>query len=544
MPRMGRHSFSTNGFGLERASASPTRLFTADSTLATVYLVNPLEVLSKTFRYSCSTAIAYLLVPWCALGQPFWPQFRGPLGQGLSSSARPPVTFSSSNALWSTDVPPGHSSPVIWGNQIFLTCVEGDKLDCRAYDRTNGKLIWTRPVAVDKLEQTQAYNNAAASTPAVDADSVIFYFGSYGLLAFTHAGEPLWEKKLPVQVSRGHYGAGTSPILCNDLIVLANDTDEGGSCLLAFKRKSGQPAWEAPRPLIGAGWSTPVFWSGAGKPEIVLLGSKKLIAYDPGTGKELWSVPGFPLETSCSPAFEGEHLFACSAAIGGRSGEKIEPDGWKQLVAFDKNKDGKVQFEEVPDNFHLIIRGELPEGHPGRTLPFNTREMIQGMDQDKDGALSESEWNKAMEGFVSMDSPVLMSLVGGLETKEQERIVWKYGRGIPEIPSPLAWHGKVFLIRDGGILQCMDSNKGAVLYQERVGAAGGYAASPVGAQDRIYLASQSGTVTVVDAKSDSLKVLARNPLGEKISATPALAENAIYVRTDKHLFAFTESTAK
>jgi outer membrane protein assembly factor BamB len=276
----------------------------------------------------------------------------------------------------------------------------------------------------------------------------------------------------------------------------------------------------------------------------VLLGSKKLAAYDPGSGKELWSLPGFPLETTCSPAFENERLFACSAGLGGRSGRKFDFDGWKQFLALDKNKDGKVQFEEVPAEFRLVIRAELPEGHPGRLLPFNIRDMIQGLDEDKDGALSEQEWNKGMDAFESMDVPVLMAVRGGLEHKEEDRLVWKFGRGVPEIPSPLAFHGKLFLVRDGGILQCMDASKGTMLYQERLGVSGGYAASPIGAQDRVCLASQSGTIIVLDAASDSLKVLARNPLGEKITATPALAENAIYVRTDKHLFAFAGDSAK
>jgi outer membrane protein assembly factor BamB len=490
------------------------------------------------------SALLALLAPCSLLAQPFWPQFRGPMGQGLSASARPPLTFSPTNALWSAEVPPGHSSPVIWGNTIFFGCVEGEKLTCRAYDRAGGKLLWTRPVPVDALQKTHAFNNAAASTPAVAADVVVFYFGSYGLLAFTHHGEPVWERKLPSQVSRGNYGAGTSPILCTDLVVLANDTDEGGSRLLAFKRKNGEPAWETPRPLITAGWSTPVLWSEAGRPEIVVLGSKKLAAYDPASGKEVWSLPGFPTETACSPAFEGDRLFACSAGIGGRSSQKFEFDGWRQFLAFDKNKDGKIQFEEVPQDFHLVIRGELPEGHPGRELPFNTREMIQGMDEDKDGALSEQEWTKAMESFESLDVPVLMAVRGGLAHKAEERIAWQHARGIPEIPSPLAYHGKVFLVRDGGLLQCLDSVKGTVMYQERLGVSGGYSASPIGAQDRVYLASQAGTVIVIDPSSDSLKVLARNPLGEKITATPALAENTIYVRTDKHLFAFADPPRK
>jgi len=491
-------------------------------------------------RFCATLSLGYLLsfVPQPVLGQPYWPQFRGPNGQGVSTSAHPPLSFSTDKALWRTEVPPGHSSPVIWGGKIFFTCVEGKALDCRAYDRASGKLLWSRPVPAEKLEETQAFNNPAAPTAAVDGERVVFYLGSYGLLAFTHDGKPVWEKKLPPQVSRGHYGTGTSPILCNDLIVLANDTDEGGSRLLAFKRNSGELAWEAPRPLFTAGWSTPILWSQGGQSEIVLLGSKKLVAYHPETGKELWSVPGFPLETACSPAYEGERLLVCSAAIGGRSSAKFEFDGWKQLIAFDKNKDGKIQFAEVPDDFHLTIRSELPDGHPGKLLPFDTREMLKGMDEDKDGAASEQEWNKSMDGFQSLDSPVLMAIRGGSMPKEDERVAWKVGRGIPEMPSPLAYDGKVFLVRDGGIVQCLDNAKGTVLYEERLGTLGGYAASPIGALDRVYVASQSGTITVLDAHSDSLKVLAKNPLGEKISATPAFAGDVIYVRTDKHLYAF------
>jgi outer membrane protein assembly factor BamB len=213
-------------------------------------------------------------------------------------------------------------------------------------------------------------------------------------------------------------------------------------------------------------------------------------------------------------------------------------------LAFDSNKDGKVQFEEIPEDFHLTIRPELPEGHPGRQLGFNTREMVKGMDEDKDGALSEAEWTKLMADFESIDSPVLMALRGGPIEKGEDRVAWKCARGIPEIPSPLAYRGKLFLVRDGGIMQCLDTAKGNVLYQERLGVSGGYTASPVGARDCVYLASQSGTIIIIDARSESLNVLARNVLGEKIAATPAFAENVIYVRTDKHLFAFAEEPRK
>ena len=145
---------------------------------------------------------------------------------------------------------------------------------------------------------------------------------------------------------------------------------------------------------------------------------------------------------------------------------------------------------------------------------------------------------KFTEGFKKSDAPVLMAVRPGLSLKNEDRVAWTYSRGIPEVPSPLSYRGKLYLVRDGGLLQCMDTRTGSVLYRERIGASGGYTASPVAAEDHIYLASQSGTITVIDARSTKLNVLAQNALEEKITATPALVGNSIYIRTDKHLYAF------
>jgi outer membrane protein assembly factor BamB len=474
-----------------------------------------------------------------AFGQPFWPQFRGPEGQGVSSSAHPPLAFSTSNALWAAELPDGHSSPCIWGGKIFLSTFESNRLECRAYDRASGRLLWAKPVPAEKIEATQAFNNPAAPTPAADAARVVFYFGSYGLLAYTHEGDLVWERKLPAQVSRGSYGSASSPILCGDLLIQALDTDEGGSRLLALTRATGEKAWETPRPLFSSGWSTPVVWTGKGKPQIVLLGSKKLTAYDPADGKELWSVAGFPIETAPSPAFDDKQVFACSAAVGGRSNPKFDGSAWQDLLQFDAKKDGKIQIANVPESYRLVIRSELPEGHPGRTLPFPVRGMLESMDKDKDGAVSKEEWDTAMGQFEGMDTPVLMALrPGDANGDGPPPVAWKIQRGIPEIPSPVCYQGKVFLVRDGGLVQCLAADSGTVLYQERLGVGGGYAASPIAADGRLYLASQSGTIIVIDAGSDQLKVLASNPLGERITATPAMAEDKLYVRTEKHLFAF------
>jgi outer membrane protein assembly factor BamB len=479
------------------------------------------------------------MVASCGHGQPYWPQFRGPTGAGISPSARPPISFGVRDAVWATEVPPGHSSPCVWGNRIFLTTFAEGKLECRAYDRAKGTQVWAKPVEVEQLEKTHPFSNPAAPTPAADGEHVVFYFGSYGLLAYSHEGRLLWDKKLPAPVSRGNYGSGSSPVLYGDLVIQALDTDEGGSRLFAFRRATGEKAWETARPLFACGWSTPVVWTHGGKPEIVLLGSKKLVAYEPAEGKELWSAAGFPLETVPSPACDEERVYACSAGIGGRTNPKFEAFGLAELLQFDANKDGKVQLSEVPESYRFVQRPELPEGHPGRVLPFPARAILEGMDKNKDGVVSQEEWDQAIAAFEQVDTPVLMALRPGSPDKSETNLVaWQLSRGIPETPSPLCYRGKVYLVRDGGLLQCLDSVSGTVLYQERLGVLGGYSASPVAADDRVYLASQSGTVTVVDARERSLKVLARNALGEKITATPALVEDKLYVRTEKHLFAF------
>jgi outer membrane protein assembly factor BamB len=472
--------------------------------------------------------------------QPYWPQFRGPNGQGTAESAHPPLTFSpTENAIWSVAVPPGHSSPSVWGGKIFLSTFEGGGLQCRAYDRATGKLAWTRNVPAEKIERTHAFNNPAAPTPAADQQRVVFYFGSFGLLCFSHDGKELWRKELPAQVSRGSYGSATSPIILSERVVQVLDTDQGGSRLLALELTNGSTAWETPRPLCSAGWSTPAVWSGEGRSAIVVLGSKMLAAYDASKGTELWSIAGFPIETAPSVATGDGLVFACAAGVGGRANPNFEGVHWSDLLKLDTNHDGKLQKAEIPKDYKLVLRPELPEGHPGRLLPFPLASIFDGFDEDKNGELTEKEWNSTMEKFVSADTPMLMAIrPAATGTNEQDRVAWKRSRGLPEVPTPLCYEHKLFVVRDGGLLQCLEASSGTVLYEERLGVAGGYTASPIAADGRVYLSSHSGTITVVDARAKELKVLAQNVVGEKITATPALIENVMYVRTDQHLFAF------
>ena len=126
----------------------------------------------------------------------------------------------------------------------------------------------------------------------------------------------------------------------------------------------------------------------------------------------------------------------------------------------------------------------------------------------------------------------------GSRRSTQSHVAWQLRRGIPEIPSPLCSRGRLYLVRDGGLVQCVRPGTGEVIHEDRLGVGGSYCAPPLAASGRIYLVSHAGTVVVLDGTSDRLQMLATNLLGGKIWATPALAENTLYVRTEKHLYAF------
>ena len=433
----------------------------------------------------------------------------------------------------------GHSSPCVAGERIFLTTFDEGKLECRAYDRATGRLLWSQPVPAEQVESTHPFSNPASSTPVADRERVVFYVGSFGLLCFDHAGQELWRKPLPRQKSRGGYGSASSPTLMGDRVILLLDTDEGGSRLLALNRNNGETLWESPRPLVSAGWSSPVVWQRADAVELVVLGSKRLAAYDPETGAERWYVDGFPLEPVWIPVVSDDLLFAGGAGIGGRSAPKFDGFRWADTIALDANGDGRLQKSEVPDDYQAVLRPELPEGHPGRLFPFPLKGFLDRMDSDSNGEVTRQEWDKNLAGFEQIDAPVLMAIgEQRVEPGDADRVKWRHARGIPEVPSPLCYENKLFLVKDGGLLQCLDAKSGQVHYQERLGVAGGYTASPVAADGRVYFAAHSGTVIVVNARATELAVLARNNLGEKITATPALVDGMIYLRTENNLYAF------
>jgi outer membrane protein assembly factor BamB len=467
-----------------------------------------------------------------------WPQFRGPNGQGVSQASPPPAQFGhTSHRLWSTSLPPGHSSPVWQGNRIVLTAFEDGKLLTIGLDTATGNECWRRVAPAVDLEKVHAFSSPATPTPLAADGRFVVYFGSFGLLGYDADGEELWRHPLPTP--RSQYGTSSSPVRVGDTAVLVLDSDDRASRIIAINLADGSLAWETPRPLATAGWSTPVLWEHAHGSEIVVLGARRLMAYASGTGADAWWLDGYSPETIGVPVIGDGLLFVSSSGLAGPPTEGFKSMNWEEMLPLDRNRDGLVQREEIPENFRITLRPELPEDHPGRHLPVPFHRLFGNVDGNQDGALSEEEFQTFINQWGARAKPSLRAIrPGGRGDITTSHVAWESNRGIPEIPSPLYHRGRLYLVRDGGFITCVRAATGELLYQERVGAPGSYSASPVAAGNHVYLASHNGVVICLAADTDELETLARNELGEKIWATPALGDGVIYVRTEGRLHAF------
>jgi hypothetical protein len=286
-----------------------------------------------------------------------------------------------------------------------------------------------------------------------------------------------------------------------------------------------------------------MIWRHGQAEELVVFGSKRLTSYEPSTGAEIWWAGGFPPETVGIPVAGEGLLFASAAALGGRGDDKLDAAGtWKMTVEqFDRNHDNQIQRDEMTKGFAFIQRPELPKDNPGYGLPVkNMDTLLKIFDHDKNRIISEAEWMQAMSGFAAHSQPALLAIrPGATKDARESHVAWEIRRGIPETPSLLYCRGKLYLLRDGGVLTCLEAATGKELFRERIGAAGQYIVSPIVAGEKIIAASVRGIVTVIQV-DDKLHVLARNNFGEKIFATPAVVENKIYLRTTGHLYALGE----
>lgn len=419
-----------------------------------------------------------------------WPSFRGPQASGVAERQNLPDSWNAQkgeNILWRTPIPGlAHSSPVVWGQRIFLTSAvsndpnatfrpglygDGDASQDRsrhrwmiyALDKRNGKVLWERVAhegePVDRRHIKSTYAN---STPATDGRIVVAWFGSQGVHAYDVNGRFLWKVDLgrldlgAYDIPTYEWGPASSPIIWNGLVILQCDT-QNDSFILALDADTGKTVWKTEREELPS-WGTPTVAMTSKGPELATNASNYIRGYDPRTGKELWRLGHSSKITAPTPIFS--------------------------------------------DDMFVIVSGRAPE----RPI-FVVRANAHG-----DLTLPDGQ-------------------------AKSEAIAWsRTGRG-SYMPTPLIYDGILYVLANNGVLDAYNLQTGEEIYRQRLPLVGsGFSASPVASDGKLYLSNEDGEMLVIEA-GKNFKHIATNSMGELLMATPALSDGVMYVRSSKSLFA-------
>ena len=260
-----------------------------------------------------------------------WPQFRGPSGQGLSEETSLPVSWSDSdNVYWRTELPgPGHSSPVVWGDRIYVTAFRSERrlplarffsaprgeLIALAIDKGTGSVIWEQVIVQGELQDVHSTNSPASPTPVTDGEHIYVFFGSVGLVCLDTDGNEVWRRdfgEIP-----NEWGSSSSPVL-HDGAVLVNSDSDGDDFLIALDQVTGDTLWRTDRGRVARSWPTPFLWEVDGQQQVVVSGSRQVKAYEVETGEEIWSVRGLTEWVAPTPVTAHGLLYVVSNGPGGR----------------------------------------------------------------------------------------------------------------------------------------------------------------------------------------------------------------------------------
>src|ERR1700722_2737458 len=421
------------------------------------------------------------------------------------------------NLRWRVPLDPGHATPIVSGGKIFLTAYheETRELTVLALNANTGQILWRNGVTVSQVERTHPIGSPATASHVCDGQRVFVFFGSYGLLAFDLDGKKLWEFRAgPFQ---DEYGAGSSPVLFDDKIILNQDHDVD-SFLMAVDSATGKPAWRTPRPDAVRSYSTPVVWSQNGRQELLVAGALELAGYDPVDGKKLWWVNGLARIVIPTAVPVGDMIYMASWAPGGDAASRITLDSWPAALAkWDTNHDGNLSRDEIKN----------PE----------VLDRFYRMDLNQDGVLDQHEWEHHAAIFRLPQNSVLAIKPSGAGELSASAVVWKHARGVPYVATPVIDRGILYMVKDGGIVTKLDVATGQLLQEERVAGVGNYFSSPVAGDGKIYFASEPGVVSVL-ASQPEWKMISSHEFHEKIYATPAFGRGCIYLRTEQALYCF------
>jgi outer membrane protein assembly factor BamB len=446
-----------------------------------------------------------------------WPQFRGPNGSGVADNEKPPIELGPDKNVWKVVVPSGVSSPIIVSDKLILTAFDDGKLYTIAYSRTDGSEVWRAHAPAEKIEPYhKTEGSPAASTPATDGARIVSYFGSCGLFCYDLAGKELWKYELPTAATVGGFGTGASPVLADGSVILVRDELKDPK-IIVLDAVTGDAKWEKKRQSNSA-FSTPTVWDLPNETQIVAPGFGKMIGYDLQAGNEQWFVDGMP-SAPCTTAVtaDGNLFFA-----GWSPGEKDAnmPTFDDILKEGDTNGDGALSKDESEKT--------------------SMKDFFDSVDGDKDGTYTRKESDDLIRFLAASVNSAFALKAGGSGDVTNTHMLWKKTRGLPYVSSAIVYRGQYVMVKDGGIVTAYDTRTGDEIYTKRLEDAGNYYASPVAANGHIYLISLAdGAITVIKGGANEAEIVAKNvPLGERVAATPAIADDTLYVRTARHLYAF------
>jgi outer membrane protein assembly factor BamB len=457
-----------------------------------------------------------------------WSQFRGPNGSGVSATTGLPQEFGpNKNVVWKTELPPGHSSPVLTRDRIFVTAFTKEKDNHKLFviclDRQTGKILWQREVPRTREGRLQNVNGPASPSPVTDGSNVYVFFQEFGLISFDRAGKERW--KLPLGPFNMFYGFGASPILVDDKVILPVDQDNPSSYLIAVDKNSGRVRWKVDRPVVISGYSTPIIYQPKqGPKQIVVPESFQLSAYSVEDGKRVWWVRGLACEMKSIASHDDEYLY-----INGWGFPQNQPGQQIPTISFEE---GLARYDKNGDK--MIAKTEISGAEKVDKMLAAAFEAFDG---NRDEKLDERDW-EVFRAMMASENGLLAIKMGGEGDQTAKAIRWKYQKPVPQVPSTLLYKGVLYMINDSGILLSFDPATGNVIKQGRLhGAIDKYFASPVAADDKVYLIGEAGAVSVLKAGGE-WEVLAVNDLDDEVFATPAIADGHIYIRTRSALYCF------
>jgi len=293
----------------------------------------------------------------------------------------------------------------------------------------------------------------------------------------------------------------------------------------------------------GRGWSTPVVWCEGEEDLVGILNPGRFSVHRLRDGSEKWWVAGLPNETCATPVIaDGRIFFYVTHELGDADNVVAVPSFDEMLARYDKDKDGLLTMDEVPEDLMFVDRRFTGTGF--KVGNFTMHAVLFAGPDRKATKLDRAIWIKATEnfakftqGFLTSEPRAVAVRCGGTGEVSDTHVVWSEKKGLPQVASELLYRNRLYFVKNDGLVTCRDPASGKMIYQERLGAPGGYYASLIGSDGKIYAASDRGFVSVF-ATGDTMRVLARNELGEAISATPAIVDGKLYVRTANHLMAF------